>query len=76
MTTLLLTGGTGLVGSRLLPRLVGAGIDCRALVRREVPDLPAEELRRLDEDDIYSQTARFLTRRAAGRGTTRKAATK
>jgi UDP-glucose 4-epimerase len=39
MTTLLLTGGTGLVGSRLLPRLVGAGIDCRALVRREV-DLP------------------------------------
>jgi UDP-glucose 4-epimerase len=32
----LLTGGTGLVGSRLLPRLVDAGHDVRALVRREV----------------------------------------
>lgn len=32
MTTLV-TGGTGLVGSRLLKRLVKAGIDCRALVR-------------------------------------------
>jgi nucleoside-diphosphate-sugar epimerase len=32
MTTLI-TGVTGLVGSRLLPRLVEAGIDCRALVR-------------------------------------------
>jgi UDP-glucose 4-epimerase len=33
MTTILITGGTGLVGSRLLPRLVEAGIDCRAVVR-------------------------------------------
>lgn len=41
MTTVLLTGGTGLVGARLLPRLVQAGFDCRALVRREV-DLPPE----------------------------------
>lgn len=34
-----ITGVTGLVGARLLPRLVEAGIDCRALVRggREVP---------------------------------------
>ncbi len=32
MTTLV-TGGTGLVGSRLLRHLVDAGIDCRALVR-------------------------------------------
>lgn len=31
--TILVTGGTGLVGARLLPRLVEAGIDCRALVR-------------------------------------------
>jgi nucleoside-diphosphate-sugar epimerase len=31
--TILVTGGTGLVGSRLLPRLVDAGIACRALVR-------------------------------------------
>jgi UDP-glucose 4-epimerase len=33
MTTLLLTGATGLVGSRLLPRLVQDGFECRALVR-------------------------------------------
>ncbi|MFT4256547.1 MAG: NAD(P)-dependent oxidoreductase [Pseudoxanthomonas sp.] len=31
--TILVTGGTGLVGTRLLPRLVKAGYDCRALVR-------------------------------------------
>jgi len=38
--TILVTGGTGLVGSRLLQRLVAAGIDCRALVRsgKQVPD--------------------------------------
>ncbi|CAI9413863.1 NAD-dependent epimerase/dehydratase family protein [Nocardioides sp. T2.26MG-1] len=36
MTTLLLTGATGLVGSRLLPRLADAGFACRALVRRDV----------------------------------------
>lgn len=30
---LLVTGGTGLVGSRLLPRLQAAGYECRALVR-------------------------------------------
>jgi len=40
MTTILLTGATGLVGSRLLPRLVDAGFSVRALVRRDV-DLPA-----------------------------------
>ncbi|MBV9921903.1 MAG: NAD(P)-dependent oxidoreductase [Pseudonocardia sp.] len=33
MTALLLTGATGLVGSRLLPRLVQDGFECRALVR-------------------------------------------
>ena len=31
--TVLVTGATGLVGTRLLPRLVAAGIDCRALLR-------------------------------------------
>ena len=36
MTTLLLTGATGLVGSRLLPRLVEDGYACRALVRGDV----------------------------------------
>jgi len=40
MTTILLTGATGLVGSRLLPRLADAGFDCRALVRGDT-DLPA-----------------------------------
>lgn len=30
---ILVTGGTGLVGARLLPRLVNAGFDCYALVR-------------------------------------------
>jgi site-specific recombinase XerD len=37
--TILVTGGTGLVGSRLLRRFVDAGLDCRALVRpgKEVP---------------------------------------
>ncbi|HEY5005523.1 MAG TPA: NAD(P)-dependent oxidoreductase [Ktedonobacteraceae bacterium] len=37
--TILVTGGTGLVGSRVLKRLVEAGIDCRALVRpgKELP---------------------------------------
>jgi nucleoside-diphosphate-sugar epimerase len=36
MTTVLLTGATGLVGSRLLPRLTEAGFEVRALVRGEV----------------------------------------
>jgi nucleoside-diphosphate-sugar epimerase len=40
MPSVLLTGATGLVGSRLLPRLADAGFDCRALVRRDI-DLPA-----------------------------------
>jgi len=31
--TILITGATGLVGSRLLPRFVATGADCRALVR-------------------------------------------
>jgi nucleoside-diphosphate-sugar epimerase len=37
--TILVTGGTGLVGARLLPRLAEAGEDCRALMRggKEVP---------------------------------------
>lgn len=38
--TILVTGSTGLVGARLLPRLVEAGMDCRALVRGE-KELPA-----------------------------------
>lgn len=33
MMKVLVTGATGLVGQRLLPRLLAAGLDCRALVR-------------------------------------------
>lgn len=40
MTRVLLTGASGLVGSRTLPRLAAAGFDCRALVRGDL-DLPA-----------------------------------
>jgi len=38
--TVLITGATGLVGPRLLPRLVAAGVSCRALARpgRVLPD--------------------------------------
>ncbi|HEX4442603.1 MAG TPA: NAD(P)-dependent oxidoreductase [Galbitalea sp.] len=38
--TILVTGGTGLVGPRLLTRLAAAGFECRALVRagKDVPD--------------------------------------
>ncbi|MFD8661313.1 NAD-dependent epimerase/dehydratase family protein [Streptomyces globisporus] len=38
--TILVTGATGPVGTRLLPRLVEAGVDCRALVRhgKSAPD--------------------------------------
>lgn len=40
MTTVLLTGASGLVGSRLLPRLIADGHDCRVLLRseRDLPD--------------------------------------
>jgi uncharacterized protein YbjT (DUF2867 family) len=31
--TILVTGGTGLVGSRLLARFAKDGIECRALIR-------------------------------------------
>jgi UDP-glucose 4-epimerase len=37
MAILLLTGASGLVGSRLLPRLLADGYDCRALVRGDRP---------------------------------------
>jgi glucose-6-phosphate dehydrogenase assembly protein OpcA len=48
-----------------------------ALNRRDVPELLAEELRRLDEDTVYAQTASYLTRRAVSRHRpTRKGTTK
>ncbi len=53
MTTLV-TGGTGLVGSRLLRHLVGAGIECRALVRQG-KEVPAGVLR--VEGDLFDATA-------------------
>ncbi|GAB2471756.1 NAD-dependent epimerase/dehydratase family protein [Jatrophihabitans fulvus] len=41
MSSVLVTGTTGLVGSRLLPRLIADGHRCRALVRSDA-QLPAE----------------------------------
>ncbi|MDI6908242.1 glucose-6-phosphate dehydrogenase assembly protein OpcA [Nocardioides sp.] len=38
-----------------------------ALKRRELPELLAEELRRLDEDDVYAETARALVSMGARR---------
>jgi glucose-6-phosphate dehydrogenase assembly protein OpcA len=38
-----------------------------ALKRRGVPELLMEELRRLDEDDVYAATVRFLSRKQKGR---------
>ena len=37
-----------------------------ALKRRDVPELLAEELRRLDEDEIYASTVRRLAARRPG----------
>lgn len=53
--TALVTGATGLVGARLLPRLVAAGMTCRALVRatKELPDgVPAVEGDLLDPSSL------------------------
>ena len=36
-----------------------------ALKRRDLPELLAEELRRLDEDDIYAETAAALVKRGS-----------
>jgi glucose-6-phosphate dehydrogenase assembly protein OpcA len=44
-----------------------------ALKRRDLPELLAEELRRLDEDDVYAATARFLARSRAGATPRKKA---
>lgn len=57
MTTVLLTGATGLVGSRLLPRLVDDGITCRALVRRDVEMPQGVTTFRGDLDDPASLAA-------------------
>jgi len=53
MTTLV-TGGTGLVGSRLLRHLVDAGIECRALVRTG-KDAPAGAI--TIEGDLFDTAA-------------------
>lgn len=53
MTTLV-TGGTGLVGSRLLRHFVDAGMECRALVRPG-KDVPADVTR--VEGDLFDAAA-------------------
>lgn len=58
--TILVTGATGLVGERLLPRLIAAGMDCRALVRGERPMPPgvsAVEGDLLDPDTLAQAVA-------------------
>lgn len=52
--TILVTGGTGLVGSRLLQRLVASGIGCRALVR---PGKQAPAGVEMVEGDILDQAS-------------------
>jgi nucleoside-diphosphate-sugar epimerase len=61
MMTVLITGVTGLVGARLLPRLLDAGIDCRALVRAGAA-APAGATR--IEGDLFNSTS--LTEAVAG----------
>jgi len=54
VSNVLMTGTTGLVGSRLLPRLIADGHECRALVRSDA-QLPAEaDVVRGDLDDPNS----------------------
>ena len=36
-----------------------------ALKRRDIPELLAEELRRLDEDDVYASVAKRLAKKGA-----------
>ena len=56
MSTVLLTGATGLVGSRLLPRLVADGHDCRVLLRRDhtLPDGATPVRGDLDDPDTLA----------------------
>lgn len=73
--TILLTGATGLVGARLLPRLSAAGRPCRALVRRDTPlpdgvetargdllDPPSLAAALIDVTDIVHLASVFRTR--------------
>lgn len=78
-----LSRGDGVVATLQVPGQPDRPV---ALRRREVPDLLAEELRRLDPDDVYAATTRRLRRMATGKaggtaaakksGSAKKAATK
>src|SRR3954470_9574711 len=57
MSTVLITGTTGLVGSPLLPRLIADGRDCRALVRSDPPVPAGATPVRADLDDPNSLAA-------------------
>lgn len=52
--TILITGASGLIGARLLPRLVAAGLDCRALLRPGKTVL--EGVDRIEGDLLDSET--------------------
>jgi nucleoside-diphosphate-sugar epimerase len=52
--TILITGATGLVGSRLVPRLVATGHDCRVLVRSAGT---APEGTQVVEGDLFDATS-------------------
>ncbi len=41
--TILVTGATGLIGARLVPRLLSEGLQCRVLVRVGSPVDPSAE---------------------------------
>jgi nucleoside-diphosphate-sugar epimerase len=57
VASIFLTGATGLVGSRLLPRLAEAGHAPRALVRRDIEVPPGATIVRGDLDDPASFAA-------------------
>ena len=61
--TVLLTGATGLVGTRLLPRLLAAGVQCRALMRsdRALPEGAIRVRGDLNDADTLASAVRDVS---------------